>query len=255
MALLIVCCACAVAQRFDNLPLQVQVTRQSLSTLVLEITVGELLGVFCEGNQRCVSFNSTTCCVVASGVCKLRDQVSPLLYLYSSQYPSLNRAFLLRGGSKVVFSLSLTDDKDAFRLNEVYRVGLIIHSLVSGAIMQRDTLSVVFPPVPTHVRHLVDENGLVTVSWAAALPSTSSVVLVPVNVFRVESMRGTSFTCIASGHETNCTYSVPFTGGGHRFIVTPVTLLGEGVSSEPSDAIVESATVPQVKRAGNSLIV
>lgn len=106
---------------------------------------------------------------------------------------------------------------------------------------------------PTLVRHTVDKGGIVTVLWK--WPPLQRAGIVPVHLYRVESFPGTTVTCIAPASSGNCTYTTPFVGGGHRFVVTALTLLGPTPTSDPTDPIATASNAPTVVVDGDLVLV
>lgn len=100
-----------------------------------------------------------------------------------------------------------------------------------------------FPPGPvSNVEFSTTATGLTTVTWAA--PSETSNV--PTTVYIVTTLPGGTLQCVSPGDASNCTYPMPFVGGGHRFTVTAQTLIGPGIMSSPSMPIPDGPSVPVV---------
>lgn len=226
------------------------------SSVVLRFNLMRLGGSHCLSNGICVDCNTTHCC----NLLECYDNLSFSLLLRTTggyiacRVPLSARVcdFPIVSGVGSAHIHSNGNMVPLVQFSTVYLPELNIMNGTTVFFQLERGLSVIvnMPNSPTDVRYVMDARGMVTVSWKR--PTFGNV---PIILYRVESLRGTTSTCIASGSDSSCTYSTPFVGGGHQFVVTPVTLLGVGASSVPSFPISADASAPEVSVLGLFVVV
>lgn len=215
--------------------------------LVLRFTLPRPLGSYCKDGQ-CVQCSKSECCIATT--CYNIDTLSFHVQLWTGGGHLAGLVPATRKQCDVPIVSGASEFVVVGDVLPTLQVGVAYHPQVS--LVDNNTTSVVLegprgaridvalPSGPTDVEYtIMDTIGLVTVSWRA--PTSGNV---PIMMYRVESLQGTAFVCIS--RTSPCKYSTAILGDTYQFMVTPVTLIGTGSPSVPSEAVPVDTSAPQV---------